>query len=98
MKAIVLDGKGDTPWMLRHESVLCLDDLEFSLITCPDYSTPTEFINRLLTLYRECFWTAELHQAVILPVLREIVAPGRSAALVDVVDRIRLRDLSLIHI
>lgn len=94
MKAIVLDGKGDTPWMLRHGGVLCLDDLEFSLIACPEYSTPTEFINRLLTLYRECFWTAELQQAVLLPVLREVVVLGRSVALADVVDRIRLRDKS----
>lgn len=94
MKAFVVDQKGDTPWMLRHQGVLCLDDLEFSLITCPPYGTSTDFINRFLTLYRECFWTAELQQAVLLPILRELVHPGRAAALRDVVDRIRLRDKS----
>jgi len=94
VKAIVMDAKGDTPWMLRHEGVLSLNDLAFSLVAYPSYGTPTAFINRWLTLFRECFWTAELQSAVLLPILREVIQPGRPASVEDIVQRIRLRDRS----
>jgi len=94
VKAIVLDAKGDTPWMLKYRSVLSLNDLAFSLVACPSYAAPTAFINRWLMLFRECFWTAELQSAVLLPVLREVIQPGRPASVEDMVDRIRLRDRS----
>lgn len=92
-RAIVLDAKGDTPWMLQHDA-LSLSDLEFSLVACPPYASPTEFINRWLMHFRESFWTAELQSAVLLPILREVIHPGRAASLAEIVDRIRLRDKS----
>jgi hypothetical protein len=94
MKAIVLDAKGDTPWMLRHARVLSLDDLAFSLVACPAYATQTAFINRWLMLFRECFWTAELQSAVLLPIVRELLQRGMAVSLADVVGLVRLRDKS----
>ena len=89
----MLDAKGDTPWMLQHDA-LSLNDLEFSLVASPPYASPTEFINRWLMHFRESFWTAELQSAVLLPILREMIHPGRAASLAEIVDRIRLRDKS----
>src|SRR5579872_1639199 len=91
---MIFDLKGDTPWTLKYPCVLSLADLDFSLIACPSFGTPTDFISNLKAVYLEIFWGAALQSGSFTPGLEALVRPGHTASLADLQDEIRLRDKS----
>jgi len=93
-KLLILDLKGDTPWVLRYPHVLPFDALDFAPLACPEYSTPREFLPRVRALYEEIFWGAALQSGVITPVFEELIGTNRIASLAEAQRRIAERDKS----